>query len=642
MPAVVPPWARWAFAGFGVWLLVMLAIWLGAWALYRQHEKDMRLQWVQQQSVQADLWVRMLTARMEAHQRLLASVAQGMHSSLLDKPAVLDALMQQDGSTMRLFESLHVALPNGSITHHGVGNVRVDLDSQGRDALRKTLADGKPSVVHVMSAEDVHHLRALLAVPMRHADGQVSGTLAAMVKLPLASLMPVVDAQARDVQYMLLDASGLVLAHSDGLQRWRQVQELWGGAVTSSFGLTEPLVAHAETRIVDQHVVSRVGLPLPQWQAVIVRDLHWQQVAASMLPWQLWGAWVLGAMGLATLALCVLWRTLLVAPARRIDRTDKALAVEQVLAENTAEMALPHHAASMAMFEAVAATLWLEQGGWIKLASPQVLSVLGYGVVQGEAQPFAQWLADPNALAHMRYILMDAGTYEGVLAMRKKDGDVVLVEALGWVPAPLPDATLWRIRLPWRQRKAMPLPDQEHVWHDSLTGLPNRDAFMWGLQSWVTESVHPAKTEVERVPAQGCFMFVDIDHLGMINESISREMGNKVLRHVGRLIATYTQPLGDVARLGGDEFAVLLPGISLVHAQAIGQALCDAVWRWQPSWGGERYWVSLSIGIVPMDAQRHSPEQALRAADMACYEAKRRGRCQVAVAQISAQAAVMG
>ena len=157
----------------------------------------------------------------------------------------------------------------------------------------------------------------------------------------------------------------------------------------------------------------------------------------------------------------------------------------------------------------------------------------------------------------------------------------------------------------------------------------------------MSDSLQLVKGEVHdanRMPTHGCLLFADLDHLGMMNEVTSREMGNKLLRHVGRLMADYTQPLGQMARLGGDEFAVLLPGVSLAHAQGIAQALCDAVWRWQPHWGGERHWVSVSIGVVAVDALRHTPQQALHAADMACYEAKRRGRCQVAVGQISAQA----
>ena len=601
-------------------------------------------QWVVQQTQQADLWARMLTARMEAHQRLLTSVAQGMHSSLLDKPAVLDALMQQDGSMLQLFESLHVALPDGSISHHGGGVQRFDLDSHSRDALRRTLQEGKPSVTHVQWTEDVHHLRVLLAVPMRLPDGRVSGALAAMVKLPLASLLPQADTAHQGLQYVLLSAQGVVLAHSDADQRWRNIQDLLAGYGAQWRALSEPSTANADTQVWGEMVASRVGLPLPQWQAVILRDIQAPLQQLQTLPRRVWLAAAAAVLGLSLLGVVLLWLLAVrhgplwygqLAPATQLaSHTQQQEAADAQLQSQWLQQG------SLAMLESVPSTMLLEQNGWVRLGTPQLLAVLGYNVQAAEPVLLTQWLAEPQALPHIRNTLMDIGSYEGVLAMRKKDGDVVRVEALGWSPAQLPDASVWHLRLPWRQRRAVPLPDQEHAWQDHLTRLPNREAFMWGLQAWASDSVHTPKGT--GLPSTGCLLFADVDHLGMINETIAREMGNKVLRHVGRLMSNYTQPLGDAARLGGDEFAVLLPGISVVHAQAIGQALCDAVWRWQPTWNGERHWVSLSVGVVAMDAQRHHPEQALRAADMACYEAKRQGRCQVAVGQIRAHTTLAG
>ena len=624
--------------------LLASALLAGGLVLQRMHATRAQTQWMAQQTVQADLWARMLTARMEAHQRLLTSVAQGMHSSLLDKPAVLDALMQQDGSMLRLFESLHVALPSGSISHHGVGVQRVDLDILGREALFRAVQDGKPSVTHVQWAEDVHHLRALLVVPMRHADGRISGALAAMVKLPLASLLPPGDTERSGVQYVLLNAQGLVLAHSDVDQRWRNVQELMGDHAGAWRSLPELAGNNADTQVWGHVMASRVGLPLPQWQALILRDISVPLQELQTLPQGVWLAAGTTVWCLALLGLCLLW-ALAARHGRRLylqaEQAPQTLsaAYDEVASAGQAE-AQWLQKGSLAMLETVPSTMLLEQGGWVRLGTPQLLAVLGYSVQPGEPLSFAQCLAEPQALHSMRLMLMDIGTYEGALQMRKKDGDVVRVEALGWSPAQLPDASMWHLRLPWRQRRAVPLPDQEHAWHDHLTRLPNRDAFMWGMQTWISDSVQPGKAQ--GAPSTGCLLFADVDHLGMINETISRDMGSKVLRHVARLMGNYTQPLGDVARLGGDEFAVLLPGISLAHAQSIGQALCDAVWRWQPTWGGERHWVSLSVGVVAVDAQRHHPEQALRAADMACYEAKRRGRCQVAVGQIRAHTSLAG
>lgn len=628
--------------------LVFSAMLWSAWCVVRVLDTRMQERWVAQQTVEADLWARMLSARIEAHQRLLNAIAQGVHTSLLDKPEVLDALMQQEGSMLRLFESVHVALPSGAISHHGAVGQRVTMDAAGGDALRRTITEGKPMVVMAQAPADVQHLRVLLTVPIRRADGGVSGALAAMVKLPLAALLPETAMSEPRLQYMLLDSSGLVLVHSDNTQRWKNVRDVLHAHWRDWQLLSQPSTANADTAIWDGMGVTRVGLPLPQWQVVVVRDMAADMALQQGLPLQTWGALLAGGMVLTLLAAGLLWGWLAPWPKKshvwRGVHTPSDDRGAGTLEPEDATEAPPAAASTegvVALFEALPSAMMLEVEGRITMTTPQFGVMLGYFGTDAEALTLQQLLHQPESFAQVRSALEDFGSFEGAVQLRKKDGDGVWVQAAAWTPSQLPSATVWRLRMPWRQRRAIPFPEAESAWRDELTGLPNREAFVWGLQSWVTDSVKAAKAAANdrsaSKPMQGCLLFADLDHLGMMNEVTSREMGNKVLRHVGRLLANYTQPLGSVARLGGDEFAVLLPGISLAHAQGIGQTLCDAVWRWQPSWSGERHWVSISIGIVAVDAQRHTPEQALRAADMACYEAKRRGRCQVAAGPINVQ-----
>lgn len=625
------------------WVLAAM-LWTAA-ALVRVFDARTQAQLVAHQTLQADLWARMLSARMEAHQRLLSTVVQGVHTSLLDKPEVLDALMQQEGSMLRLFESLHVALPSGSVSHHGALGKTIDIDTSGLDALRRTIAEGKPMVVMVQAQDDGQHLQVLLTVPIRNAQGGVSGALAAMVKLPLAALLPESVASAQGLQYLLLDSTGLVLAHSDITQRWKNVQAVVGVHGAEWQALSQPSTANADTQVWGQTLATRVGLPLPQWQVVVLRDIAPDMALAQGLPLRAWLLLAGGAAVLLLLGAGLLWAGLARSPR---SAAHAALAEPEPLEATLAPTAAPvqPHSEAMALLEAVPAAMLLEVDGRIAMSTPQLAVVLGYLDQEAPMLGMQQLLDDPASLHAVRTALQELGSYEGLLQLRKKDGDAVWVQAVVWTTSQAPQATVWRLRLPWRQRRALPLPEAEQAWRDALTGLPNREAFMWELQSWVSDGVSAGKAPAQaqarpdRPPVQGCVMFVDVDHLGLMNATTSRDMGNQVLCHVARLLASYTHPLGSVARLGGDEFAVLLPGISLAHAQGIGQMLCDAVWRWQPSWGGERHWVSISIGMVAVDAQRHTPQQAVRAADMACYEAKRRGRCQVAAGQIGAQSQV--
>ena len=628
--------------------LVLSVILLCAFLFVREFDARTQAQLKQHQTQEADLWARMLTSRLEAHQRWLNSLADGLHTSMLDKPAVIEALLRQEGSMLRLFESLHVALPSGTVTNYGALGAVTALDDQGTQALRRTVAEGKSFMTAVSAVNDNQHLRVFISVPMRRDDGHVSGALAATVKLPLAALLPDMEQPADHRQYMLVDSEGLVLAHSDVVQRGQNIQTVLGASGDQRLALSQPFRANADTQQWSHWLVTRVGLPLPQWQLAVLRDTSGDVLMDQGLPPRAWLGLSAGALLLTALAAWLLWGGL--TPwLRRVgiggrsspaaERTMDEAEEEEDAQTKAQAQRLSLHAGAMAMFEAVPSAMMLEHEARITLVTQQLSVMLGYFGEEAERLSMEQLFENPVALAAVRKTLVELGSYEGTLKLRKKDGDSVLVDVLAWTPSQLSSATVWRLQLPWRQRRAVPLPLGQQAWQDKLTGMPNREALMWSLQSWIADSIHPEKTGIDnarRVPAQGCLLFADLDHLGMMNETTDREMGNKLLRHVGRLIASYSQPLGSVARLGGDEFAVLLPGISLAHAQGIGQALCDAVWRWQPSWGGERHWVSISVGIVAMDALRHTPQQAVHAADMACYEAKRRGRCQVAVGQITA------
>lgn len=634
-------------------VLVLAAMLVTGWCMAQVSDAQTRSRAVAQQTTKADLWARMLSARMEAHQRLLTSIAQGMHSSLLDTPAVLDALMQQDGSMLRLFESLHVALPQGGVSQHGQIGALAEMDSAGRDGLRRTVSEGKPTVTYLQHVDDTEHLRVLLGVPLRQEQGHVSGALAAIVKLPIAALMPDQSSSgpAPGMQYLLVANDGVVLVHSDATQRWRSMQEVMGIHWQAWQELSDPSTANADTRQWGDMLATRVGLPLPQWQAVVLQDMS-QDGVLQQMPAALWWSLAGAAALLVLLASLLLWRWMAqwsaqslaahgiaVRPAGDAVSVMDADARSSLTAAETPAEPMPHaQAQALAMLEAIPSTLMLEQDGHLRMATTQLMVVLGYLFERDEHIPIARLFADAQVLQQIRAELVSQGNFEGRITLKKRDGDTVQLDALAWSPSSLPSATVWKLRLPWRLRKVVPLPGDPQAWRDALTGLPNREAFVWGLQSWTSESMAAFEGDQARqamaMPAQGCVLFADVDHLGMINEITSREMGDKVLRHVGRLMASYTQPLGDVARLGGDEFAVLLPGISLAHAQGVAQALCDAVWRWQPSWGGERHWVSISVGVVAADTLRHAANDVLRAADMACYEAKRRGRCQVAVGQV--------
>ena len=107
------------------------------------------------------------------------------------------------------------------------------------------------------------------------------------------------------------------------------------------------------------------------------------------------------------------------------------------------------------------------------------------------------------------------------------------------------------------------------AYRDPLTALPNRAMFAERLDSAL--AARPADGSV-------AVLFMDLDHFKYVNDTLGHEIGDMLLREVGkRLRETVTRAGCTVARLGGDEFAILLPGEWSSGAQRIAASLLRAL-----------------------------------------------------------------
>jgi diguanylate cyclase (GGDEF)-like protein len=155
---------------------------------------------------------------------------------------------------------------------------------------------------------------------------------------------------------------------------------------------------------------------------------------------------------------------------------------------------------------------------------------------------------------------------------------------------------------------------------DSLTGVANRRALETGLQrEW-------RRCLDLRSPIT--LLMIDVDHFKQYNDRHGHLAGDEVLKDVARQLAAGHDPQRELlARYGGEEFCLLLPGIALDAARRRAETL-------RQMFDGSTSAVTVSIGVavrVPQDVD--GAEALLRAADQMLYEAKRRGRNQVVVAE---------
>ena len=155
---------------------------------------------------------------------------------------------------------------------------------------------------------------------------------------------------------------------------------------------------------------------------------------------------------------------------------------------------------------------------------------------------------------------------------------------------------------------------------DPLTGLGNRSVFV--------ERLGRRLDDYKQRRATGAFaaLYLDLDRFKVVNDNLGHLVGDQLLAAVSRRLEACVRPGDALARLGGDEFAILLnelgdPNQASVIAFRIQESL-----RAPFSIGGREVFTSASIGIAFGNAQYQTPDEIMRDADTAMYQAKSHGK----------------
>ncbi|MDD1968235.1 EAL domain-containing protein [Pseudomonas putida] len=159
--------------------------------------------------------------------------------------------------------------------------------------------------------------------------------------------------------------------------------------------------------------------------------------------------------------------------------------------------------------------------------------------------------------------------------------------------------------------------------HDALTGLANRREFEYRLELALNGLGHQ--------PGRHAVMFLDLDQFKLVNDTSGHAAGDELLRHICALLQQGIREGDTLARLGGDEFGILLEHCSPEAAEKIAEGLRQTVETLHFVWKGRPFVTTVSIGLVHVSTSPTTLEASLRAADMACYMAKEKGRNRVQV-----------
>ncbi|MEA3485837.1 MAG: sensor domain-containing diguanylate cyclase [Candidatus Aerophobetes bacterium] len=153
---------------------------------------------------------------------------------------------------------------------------------------------------------------------------------------------------------------------------------------------------------------------------------------------------------------------------------------------------------------------------------------------------------------------------------------------------------------------------------EDLTGFYNAGYFRQRLNEEINRA--------DRTHRPLSLLFVDLDHLKLINDSYGHFAGDKALRMVSEIIREYIRKVDIPARYGGDEIAVILPETDDIQAFQVAE-------RIRRKAAGNSFHnnahLTLSIGIATYPQDAAQAQDLLKMADRAVYQAKQKGRNQI-------------
>jgi diguanylate cyclase (GGDEF)-like protein len=261
---------------------------------------------------------------------------------------------------------------------------------------------------------------------------------------------------------------------------------------------------------------------------------------------------------------------------------------------------------------------WLfeyDADGRLSFASTRFADALRRPVEEVIGSHWSSFLREPKTRAQFRQIIREGQPYRDVLLRVEIEGEIRWWQLSG---TPKFDATgvLTGYRgvgsdVTDRQRSAERI--VELATFDALTGLVNR------------RIINIAIADGIRNPEGVALLFVDLDRFKAVNDSLGHGAGDQLLVEVARRLRDAVGAEGQVGRLGGDEFAVVVRSRDLEAATALGQRVIDALSA-PYALGDKQAVIGASVGLAIGPEDGESVEELMRAADLALYDVKGKGR----------------
>ncbi len=595
----------------------------------------------------------LLSSKLETVQLTLRLVAGHVKPADWRDGAAMTQFLVDKPALGAVFGTVFAVRPDGSmLARVEGGSAAVGLPWVGdREYFKRAMQTDQPVVSSALLGRVTKAPMLVVAAPVVDAQGRTVGVIAGSLMLRSAGLFSnLSDANQRDAgQVMVIDRTGTLLAHPDAARVLGRaadepglspVFERWRDAGS-------PIDTRGEAQLSGGYMVSMAGIPLSDWVLVRVVPESLALAPLQAADRTAWRTAIGVGLAAALFAGLLAWYvtrpiTRLRSRARQLLNADEPLdapwpresgeigqlswafqrVVEQRQARQRETQALLQQLE--AVLDHAEVGIAFTRNGQFELVSRQFCRVFRSDKSRLVGQPTRVIYASDDAYealsARALPAFMASGAFDGEVELLRGDGQRFWAHMRGRavVPGDRAHGTIWtmddvsevreqRERLTWTSS------------HDSLTGLANRAAFEVLLEH--------ASARAATEPF--CALFIDLDRFKQVNDTGGHAAGDALLRDVAHLLAAQVRKSDTVARLGGDEFAVLLDHCPVSQAQVIAERMRSAVISYQLLWDDQAHSVGASIGLVPVDATLGTAADVLRAADAACYAAKRGGRNRV-------------
>jgi diguanylate cyclase (GGDEF)-like protein len=182
---------------------------------------------------------------------------------------------------------------------------------------------------------------------------------------------------------------------------------------------------------------------------------------------------------------------------------------------------------------------------------------------------------------------------------------------------------LWRLDKTSTRLKQSEAEAHYLAFHDQLARIPNRFLF--------EDRLNRAIANRRRSGARLALLSIDVDRFKLVNDTLGHPVGDELIRQVAARLSELVSDVDTVARIGGDEFAILQVAVEKdADAIGLGQRIIDEMAR-QFDLLGHDVRTGCSVGIVYSEDVSQEPDDLIRQADIALYEAKSSGRARFQV-----------